>query len=128
MAFTDLPLSEGLVGKIVSGLALSQTAAMTLQVAAGSIALQQNGVTYTLGSAQSQVFVADATYPKQCLMAIIDNGVTTDLWVDDYVDDGLNVRGSIPAGYIFIQALAWFSIAANETDLANATINRRTFV
>ena len=127
MSFSDKPLLQGLVGKTVSGLALSQTALMTLEVASGSVALQQDGVTYTLASAQSHVFTSDATFQTQCFIGLIDNGATTDIWVDEYVDDGFNTRGAIPAGYELISAVGWFAIPVNETDLANATINRRVW-
>lgn len=128
MSFVDQELNMGLVGKSATGLGVSQTAPMTLEVEAGEVTTFQDGVTHALSPAESQVFTADATFPKQVFMALIDDGATVDLWVDEYLDDGLNTRGAIPAGFTLIQALAWFSIAANETDLINGTINRRTFV
>lgn len=128
MSFVDFPLNAGEAGLTVSGLALSQTAAMTLQVASGSATTHQDGVTHTLAAAESQTFAADATNPTEVFMALIDNGVNVDLWVDAYVDDGLTQQADVPAGYELILAFAWFSIPANETDLANVTINRRTWV
>lgn len=128
MAFMDLDLIAGLVGKSVSGLGMSKTAAMTLEVATGSVTTFQDAVTYTLASAQNHVFSADATNPTQVFMGLIDNGSITDLWVDTYVDDGLNQQGALPAGYKLILAFAWFSIPANETNLDNTTICRRTWV
>jgi hypothetical protein len=128
MAFVDQELNMGLVGKSASGLAVSQTAAMTLEVATGAITTFQDGVTHTLGAAESQLFVADATLPKQVFVGLIDDGVDVDVWIDEYLDDGFNARGPVPTGFALIQALAWFAIAANETDLINGDLYRRTFV
>lgn len=128
MAFQDAPLIAGLVGKSVSGLALSQTAPMTLEVATGSVVTLDDGVTHTLSAAVSQAFTADATYAKNVRMALIDNGVSVDVWIDDYVDDGYNNGASIPAGYECVADIGWFQIAANETDLLNGTVSRRTWV
>lgn len=128
MAFQDAPMTACLVGKTVSGLGLSQIAAMTLEVATGSVVTHSDGVTHTLTPAVSQIFTADATYPTVVSIGLIDNGVSVDVWIDDYVDDGFNVQASIPSGYEYIADIAWFQIAANETDLSNGTINRRTWV
>ncbi len=127
MAFQDVPLIAGLVGKSVSGLGVSQTAPMTLEVATGSVVTLEDGVTHTLSTAESQVFTADATDPKIVRMGLIDNGVNVDVWIDEYIDDGFNNGAPIPAGYEYIADIAWFQIAANETDLLNGTVSRRTW-
>lgn len=129
MAWNDLPLNAGAVGKTVSGLGLTQTAAMTLEVAAGSVVTHADGVTHTFTPLQNHTFSADATNPTQVFMGIISNGIgTVDLWVDVYVDDGFTKRADIPAGFSLVAEVAWFTIAANETDLINGTLNRRTWV
>ena len=128
MAFQDIPLKAGKSGLTVSGLSLVKTAAMTLEVAAGSVKLHKSGVTYTLGSAQSHAFASDPSLPTKIFMGLVDNGGTTDLWVDAYVDDGAKAEADPPSGYTLIVALAWFTIPAAEIDLANATIRRRTWV
>jgi hypothetical protein len=128
MAFVDHQINAGLCGKTVSGLGLTKTAAMTLEVASGSVTDHQTGTTYTLASAQNHVFTSDSTDPKNAFMAVIDNGSTTDLWVDEYVDDGTLMRDDPPSGYSVVLEIGWFSFAANETDLDNASINRRVYV
>ena len=128
MAFVDKQLNAGTDGKTVTALGLTKTAPMTLEVAAGSVKLHATGVTYTLAAAESHVFTADSTNPTRVLMALIDNGTTTDLWVDAYVVDGLNEKGKIPAGYSYIADIGWFDIAANETDLLNGDVNRRVWI
>lgn len=127
MAFADHPIIAGLAGLTVNGLTLTKTAAMTLQVATGDVTPQRTGIQSTLGTAQTHVFTADATYTKEIYMAIIDNGTTVDLWVDSYVDDGTKMRSDPPTGYRHVLSLAWFTLAANETDLDNAIINRRIY-
>lgn len=127
MSFADKQLIAAKLSKSVTGLDLTQTAAMTLEVAIGSVTTYDDGVTHTLAVAEAHVFTADSTYLTRVLMALIDNGATVDVWIDTYVDDGLNERGGIPAGYNIIADIAWFEIAANETDLVNATINRRVW-
>jgi len=128
MAFQDMPLDPKLLGKIISGLAVSKTAAMTLQVATGSVENYRADTTYTLGSAQSHVFTSDSTYAKRAQLSLINNGSITDIWADEYLLDGLEGPAPPPTGYTVIQALAWFEIAAGETDLDNSTIYRRTWV
>lgn len=129
MAFVDHPIDDGLIGKTVSGLAVSQPAAMQLQVATGSVLVHQTGTTYTLATAQSHTFTSDSTYKKQCFVALVDNGTTTDIWVDEYLDDGTRTRADPPTGYSVIQDLAWFEIAVSETNIVTGgTVNRRTFV
>ena len=128
MAFVDKNLKAGLIGKTVSGFDISQTAAMTLQVASGSVTLHSTGVIYTLAAAESHVFTSDPSNVKRCFMGIINNGATTDLWVDEYINDGNTTQADPPAGYSLIHALAWFDIAAGETDLVNSTINRRIMI
>ena len=128
MAFADKQLIAGVVGKTVSGLALTKTAAMTLEVATGTVTTHNDGVAHTLAAAVSHVFTADGADVTRVFMALIDNGVSVDVWIDAYVDDGLNRRADIPAGFTVIAGIAWFSIAASETDLDNSTINRRTWV
>jgi hypothetical protein len=128
MAFQDVPMKAGQAGRSISGLGLTKTAAMTLEVAAGSTSLHRSGVTYTLGSSQSHAFSADSTNPTQVFMGLIDNGSVTDIWVDAYVDDGKTVQGEPPAGYELVLETAWFTIAPAETDLANAAISRRVWV
>jgi hypothetical protein len=129
MSFADHPIMAGQAGLTVNGLTLSKTAALTLEVASGDVTPQQTGITSTLATAQSHVFVPDATNPKQVYMAIIDNGTTVDLWVDSYVDDGSGstVKGDPPAGYRAMLPLAWFTLPANETDLDNVVMNRRVY-
>ena len=128
MAFQDMPFDAKLVGFIMSGLAVSKTAAMTLQVAPGSAEDYRTATTYTLSSAQSHVFTSDVTYKKRAQISLVDNGSITDIWVDEYLLDGLEEPAYPPAGYSVIQALAWFEIPIGETDLDNATIYRRTWV
>jgi len=128
MAFSDHELFAGLAGKTVSGLTLSKTAAMTLELATGSVILHRTGVTHTLAAAQSHVFTSDPTKPTRVFMGLVDNGTTKDLWVDSYVDDGSKIQANPPTGYSLILPVAWFTIAAGETDLANAAINRRVWI
>ncbi len=128
MAFVDKDLLGGLILRSMSGLVITQPAAMQLQVASGSVINLQTGVTYTLGAAQSHTFSSDPTDPSVCFVALIDNGASTDIWFDEYIDTGANTRAAVPTGYTLIQALAWFSIAAGEIDLVNATINRRILI
>lgn len=127
MSFADYPIVASLAGLSVSGLTLSKTAALTLEVATGTVTHTVTGLSSTLSAAQNHVFTADATYDKQVYMAIIDNGTTVDLWVDSYVDDGSKVRADPPTGYRDVLTLAWFTLSANETDLDNAIINRRVY-
>lgn len=127
MAFVNYPLDFGAAGRSVSGLDLTKTAALTLEVAAGSVTEHGTGTTHTLASAESHVFAADSTNPTQVLMAIIsDDGSNVDLWVDAFVDDGTKSHADPPAGFRVVHDVAWFTLAAGETDLDNATINRRT--
>ncbi len=128
MTFSDKPIRPHVQGKNVTGLAASQTAAMTLQIASGSITVYQDGLTHTFSPAASHVFVADSTYVTRCFLGIVTDDVTVELWVDAYLDDGLTTKGDPPAGFRLLQAVAWFDIAISETDLVNSTINRRTFV
>ncbi len=90
--------------------------------------IHQTGVTHTLASAESHTFTADTTNPTRVFMAIISDDVTVDLWIDAYVDDGFMDRADVPAGFSIVADVAWFAIAANETDLLNGTVNRRTWV
>jgi hypothetical protein len=128
MAFNDVPMKAGQSGKTVSGLGLSKTGAMTLELAAGNVNLHRSGGVVTLGAAQSHAFTADPTNPTQVFMALITDGVDVDLWVDAFVDDGRTVQAKPPAGYVVAMEVAWFTIQAAETNLDNATINRRTWV
>ncbi len=128
MAFADKPIHPHVQGKTITGLAVSKTAAMTLEVASGTIQVHQDGVTHTLDAAASHVFAADGVNITRCFMGIVTNDVTVELWVDSYVDDGITTKGDPPAGFRLLQAVAWFDIAVSETDLVNSTINRRTFV
>ena len=128
MAFTDIELNSGLAGFSISGLTLSKTALLTLEVASGSVTVHQTGSTYTLATAQDHSFTADATNSKKVFMGLIDNGTTTDLWVDSYIDDGNTQRAAPPSGYNLIREIAWFDLAANETDLDNSTIYRRAYI
>ncbi len=128
MPFVDSELIAGLVGKTVSGLALSQGAPMQLDVAAGSVIEHQTGVTHTLAAVESHTFVADGVKDTRCFVGLItDDGANVDVWVDSYVDDGKTGRAPLPAGFRLVADLAWFTIPANETDLANVTINRRVW-
>lgn len=127
MAFTDRNLDAGRAGLTVSGLGLTKTAALTLEVASGSVTHHSTGTMYTLTSAQNKVFTADSTDIKQVFMAIIDNGTTTDLWVDSYVDDGLTGRADPPSGYIRVLTIGWLEIAVDETVIDNGTIFRRVY-
>ncbi len=96
-------------------------------MATGSVTEHDTGTTHTLSAAQSHAFTADATYSTRVRMAIItDDGANVDLWVDAFVDSGLTTHADAPAGFRVVKEVAWFDIAANETDLTNATINRRT--
>jgi hypothetical protein len=128
MPFVDSELNAGLAGKTVSGLALSQGAAMQLDVASGSVTIHETGVTHSFSPGQNHVFTADATNPTRVFMAIISDGVNVDLWVDAYVDDGFKTRADIPAGFSIVADVAWFTIAANETDLLNGDIGRRVWI
>lgn len=128
MAFQDVPIRPEPMGKIITGLAVSKTAAMALQVAPGVVDAYWEVVLYTLESAQSHVFTSHATYAKRAQISLIGNDITTDIWVDAYLLDGLKEAADPPAGYRIIQDLVWFEIAAGETDLDNSTIYRRTWV
>jgi hypothetical protein len=125
VSFADLPLKPR--NKKITGLALSQPGLLPLELAAGSVLDYRAGATYTLAAPASHTFTADATLTKKVFMALVDNGTTTDLWVDEYLDDGFTRRADVPAGYTRVIDVAWFDLPANETDLANVTINRRTW-
>jgi hypothetical protein len=126
MAFVDYALDYGITGKDVSGLGLTKTAAMTLEVATGSVTEQKTGTTHTLTAAQSHVFTADGSNITMVkILLITDDGSNVDVWIDTYVDDGTKIHDGCPSGFRVIHDIAWFKIAANETDLANSTINRR---
>jgi hypothetical protein len=127
MAFQDLPMKAGPSGRSVTGLALSKTAVMTLELAAGTVSVHKSGQAYTLASAQSHAFSSDPSQPTQVFMGLIDNGSITDLWVDAFVDDGKTVQAKPPSGYELVLEVAWFTIAAGETDLDNGTIHRRVW-
>ncbi len=127
MPFADQPLQAAPLNKGITGLAVSQTAPMTLEVATGTITEYDTGAVHNFTPAESNAFVADATDPTQVFMAIITNDVSVDLWVDAYVDDGFNARGAIPTGFRILATVAWFSIAANETDLLNGDVFRRVW-
>jgi hypothetical protein len=127
MGFVDAPLIAGLQGLTVSGLGVTQKAAMELEVAAGSVTVHATGVTYTLSTAESKVFTADPTNPSKVFVGLISDGATTQVWVDVFVDDGLKIPADVPASNMLIVDLAWFSIAANETDLLNGDVNRRVY-
>ena len=128
MGFLNHSTHAAPTGKVISDLALTKTAAMTLEVAAGSITRQAPGVTSTLSAAQSYAFTADSSLPVQVFMGIITNEVSTDLWVDEYVDNGATVRADPPVGWTLIADIAWFTIPAAETDLDNTTIHRRVWL
>jgi hypothetical protein len=128
MAFVDLPLKSGPSGLSVSGLGLSKTGPLTLELGTGSVSKHRDGLAHVLAAAQSHTFTPDPTNATRVFMALVNNGGSVDLWVDAYVDDGETVRGDPPSGYEVVLELTWFTIAAGETDLANATINRRTWV
>ena len=125
--FADYPIIAGLAGLTVNGLTVSQTAVMTLELATGDATPQATGITSVLAAPASHAFASDPTKKTQCYMALVDNGTTVDLWVDEYVDDGKTTLADPPAGYRNVLALAWFEIAAGETDLANSVINRRVY-
>jgi hypothetical protein len=125
--FADLPITAGLAGLTVNNLVLSQTAPMTLELGAGTVNRHRSGSSYTLDSAQSHVFSSDPSLPTRVFMGLIDNGATTDLWVDEFVDDGRTVQAKLPTGYELVIDIAWFTIAAGETDLGNGTIHRRVW-
>ncbi len=128
MAFQDVQLIGGQVGRTMINLAITKTAALTLQVAVGSVTLHATGVTYTLEGTQSHTFTPDATRKKMIFMGLINNGVSTDLWVDEHVVDGKLGRARVPNGYTLIQDLAWFELAAAEVDILNATVYRRILI
>ena len=127
MAFSDHELNAALDGKTVNGLGITQTAPLTLEMASGDVTIHSTGITYTLATPQVHVFTSDPTNPKQVFVGLVDvGGGTADMWVDSYVDDGLTEQANPPNPLLF--AAAWFTIAAGETDLANATINRRVWM
>lgn len=128
MGFFDQSMFAAPTGKTVSGLALTKTAAMTLEVATGSVTRQAPGVTSSLDAAESHVFTADSSLPKQVFLGLITNETDTDLWVDEYVDDGSTVRADVPTGWTLIADIGWFTIPAAETNLDNTTINRRVWL
>ena len=128
MTFADKDMIVGQIGKTISGLTLSKTAAMTLEVASGSVTIHQDGYVYTLDTAESHAFTADTKDSTHVIMGIITNDAGTDLWIDKYVDDGKTMRGVPPTGYELILDIAWFTIDANETDLDNVTIYRRNWI
>jgi len=129
MAFFDQNLNAGIAGKTVSGLSLTQTAAMTLEVASGSVNLHNDGTSHVLSASQSHVFAADSTNSTEVVMNLIsDDGSNVDVWIDAYVDDGLTERADVPAGFRVVSDIAWFTIAANETDLLSGSVNRRVWI
>jgi hypothetical protein len=129
MSFFDLPLYAAPLGKSVSGLVVSKTGIMTLEVATGSITLQVNGAVHTFDTIESHTFTSDASFKKSVFMGIITNGGTSAaLWVDEYLDDGKTIRSSPPVGYFAILDLCWFYIPAGETDLDNTIIYRREWL
>ncbi len=128
MGFLDQPIHAAPTGKSVDGLDLTKTAAMTLEVASGSVTRNVSGAVSTLDDAESHVFVADGALPKRVFMGVITNETDTDLWVDEYVDDGSKVRADPPDGWSLIADVASFVIPAGVTDLDNTTINRRVWI
>lgn len=127
MSFNDVLASGGTIGKTVTGLGVTATASLTLQVADGTVLEQQTGITFTFTN-QSHTFVSDPTYPTQVFMGVIDNGTSTDLWVDAFVQNGKLNQSDVPSGYRLIQELVWFTMAVGETDLNNTTIYRRIVI
>lgn len=127
MGFNDIPIKAAELGKGVQGLVVSQAGAMTLEVATGIVNLHGSGGLVELESAQSHAFISDPMNETRVFMGLVTDGVDVDLWVDAYVDDGATVRADPPEGYVLITELAWFTIPAAETDLANSTINRRVW-
>jgi hypothetical protein len=128
MSFVDVPLYAGALGKAVAGLVLSKTGAMVLEVATGSVVDHNSGDTYTLSSAQDHVFTSDSTHAKRVQILLVENGTTTDIWVDEFLLDDLTRPADIPSGYSMILDLGWFDFEAAETDLDNATIYRREWL
>ncbi|KPK66711.1 MAG: hypothetical protein AMS21_00735 [Gemmatimonas sp. SG8_38_2] len=126
--FIDAPLIAGQIGLAVTGLSVSQKAAMSLDVAAGSVMKHNTGETFTLPAPESKVFVADAVYPTQVFIGLIDNAGTTQVWVDVYVDDGSKQRAPVPDDNVLVCDLAWFTIAPGETDLLNGDVVRRVYL
>lgn len=107
-----------------TGLGISKTGAMTLEVAAGSV--DKDGTTHVLSAAQNHIFSSNPAQITRCWIALIEDGAGgVDIWVDEFVSKSGKTRGNVPGGWNFVCELAWFDIAAGETDLDNATIVRR---
>lgn len=128
MPFADYPLDAHPLNKNVTGLGVTQSAPMTLEVAAGNVQEYDTGETYPLAAPEPLVFTADPVLPTQVFMAFIASDTDCYVWADTYLDDGLNGRSPFPAGYRMVIDLAWFTIAPNETDLLNGTVSRRIWL
>ena len=128
MSFVDHTLDAGLDGVSVLGLGVTKTAALTLDVGAGHIVTHADGVTHELATPQSHTFTAHGTVPTLCMLALVTDGTVVDVWVDAFADTGAMAASAPPAGFSVIRCLAWFTLAAGETDLVNTTINRRVYV
>ena len=128
MAFNDLSILDNLLGKKVTGLDVTKTGPMRLEVAAGSVLFYNTGQTFTMASGDSHTFASDSGNITRAFMAVVGSGSTASLWVDEYVDDGTNEQAAVPSGYKVIAELAWFNTPVDETNLNNTTINRRIYL
>jgi hypothetical protein len=128
MAFNDVPIAQGLLGKTITGLDVTKTSTMTLEVASGNVLIHKTGVTHTFPDTESHTFVADTNHKRDVHMSVVSNGSNVLLWIDDFIDNGNNIGARMPDGYEVVCDLAWFVMNKSETDLDNVTVNRRLYI
>lgn len=128
MAFKDFTINTNLLGKKITGLDVTKTGPMRLEVAVGSVLFYNTGQTFTMASGDSHIFSADSSNIKTVFMGVVGSGSAANVWIDRFVDDETNERALAPSGYKLIAELAWFDIAVDETNLNNSTINRRVYL
>jgi hypothetical protein len=126
MPFIDVPIETGRLGKTVSGLAVSQLAAMELRVDQGEVVLHETGETCSLDQPVTHLFASHATLWTRVFVGLISNGSNTDVWVDAYLDDGQKTQADVPVGYRLVHDLVWFGVAPLATDILSGDVFRRT--
>lgn len=112
----------------VTGCEVTQTGPLTLTVAAGNLCDFSRGIDAPFAGG-AHTFTPHSAHPTQVYFALVWDGATLELWADEVTKKNKWQRNlDKPSGYERVLELGWGSIPANETDLANADMNRRVYV
>jgi len=126
--FTNRPLKNERTSKEVLGFSVTNPTGLTLSVASGSARIWKTSTIYTMDTEQSHTFTPHSKWKKGIFMGIVSNGVTTDLWVDEWIHNGNIIKAQPPAGYRLWVPLAWFELLPNVDDFSTTEIFRRIYI